>query len=245
MSERGTLDSLSVQKRKEVDHMPGTRLIKFTDLVHDMHGGMTDSNLMDKYGISEAGIQALRRQVLQAARSRTAEIVENLRSGMTASQLMQRYMVSGEQLQRILERLNERGFLAQEELSRIAKQLETVPGSSGSKRKLPRNYPILPLKVHEEDRPDILGMVVDLTEEGIGVAGLQSEVGVIKTLVIIEDEFGDSQSLKLDAICRWASKVALSGEYLSGYQIVQIDRKGLADLRELIRTGTYQTEGLE
>ena len=47
------------------------------------------------------------------------------------------------------------------------------------------------------------GFVRDISEEGVGVAGIEAKVGDLKTLVILGDEFGEFSSFEFEAYCRW------------------------------------------
>ena len=44
----------------------------------------------------------------------------------------------------------------------------------GSMRNLPRNYMALSVILHEAENPMNKGVVIDLTEKGVGVTGVQS-----------------------------------------------------------------------
>ncbi|GEM_PF-3862901 len=221
------------------------RQIKARDVVQDIYLGIPDTELMKKYKVSQEQVHLLRRQVMEEAASRCQRIIEDVRSGMTNSQLMERHLVSDEQLQRILLMLARRGSITPEELRRGASQHEAAADSNGNRRKTPRNYPILSVKVYEDKNPDMVGFLSDVTDKGIGVAGLHAKVGEITTLVIVEDECDVVEHCKFQAACRWVSKVALTGEYLAGFEIKNISQQALEDLRKLIRTGTFQREDLE
>jgi hypothetical protein len=92
--------------------------------------------------------------------------------------------------------------------------------------------------VYDEARPEIHGKVVDVTEEGVGLQGIEAHVDEIKTLVVLGDPFGESFPFEFRAICRWARR-ADDDTQTAGFQIVKIAPKDLEELRKLIRLVTF------
>jgi hypothetical protein len=91
--------------------------------------------------------------------------------------------------------------------------------------------------VYEEKHPEVKGKLKDISETGVQVAGIQSEIGEIKTLVVPQDFFGEFASFSFDAKCRWVKKVE-DEEWLAGFEIVQITNSNNEELRFLIQAQT-------
>ena len=102
--------------------------IKARDAVRDIRSGMTDSELMEKYGLSAKGLQSVFLKLLEAKAITHAEmnqrraiyhditvvqqidardIVKDIRSGMTDSELLKKYDLSSEGLRFALQTLTD------------------------------------------------------------------------------------------------------------------------------------------
>ena len=111
--------------------------IKARDAVRDIRSGMTDTGLMEKYGLSAKGLQSVFLKLLEAKAITHAEmnqrraiyhdktlvqqidardIVKDIRSGMTDSELMKKYDLSSEGLRFALQTLTDTEVIALEEL---------------------------------------------------------------------------------------------------------------------------------
>ena len=96
-------------------------------------------------------------------------------------------------------------------------------------RRIPYSVPI-----YEKKDLKKKGMLRDITENGVGILGLRTEVGKTETLVIAPTDFLDIDPLVFDARCRWIKKGS-NGEYLAGFEITRISSPNLRELRKLIR----------
>ncbi len=89
--------------------------------------------------------------------------------------------------------------------------------------------------IYEASRPEIHGTVRDISEEGVGVAGIEANRGEVKTLVVLGDELGEFSSFEFEAYCRWRFAEAEIGTYLTGFAISKISENDLRQLRKLLR----------
>ena len=78
-------------------------------------------------------------------------------------------------------------------------------------------------------------MVLNITEGGIGLAGIQERNGETKNFVIPADEFFDVGRARFRAICRWAGSEIRTGEPVSGFEVTSISSGDLTELRKLIQ----------
>ncbi len=78
------------------------------------------------------------------------------------------------------------------------------------------------------------GMLRDITEKGLGVRGLPTEVGKTRTFVIAPADHLDIDPLVFDVRCRWTKK-GLNDEPVAGFEITKISGPTLRELRKLIR----------
>lgn len=117
--------------------MPIKPKIKAGDAVRDIRSGISDLQLMEKYGISAKGLQSLLTKLLEVKAVTPAEldqrltayhdttviqqmdeedIIQDIRSGMPDSQLMGKYALSSDGLRRVLQTLLDTNVITLEEL---------------------------------------------------------------------------------------------------------------------------------
>jgi hypothetical protein len=231
------------------------REVNVRQALKDILGGMDDRSLMEKYRLTPKGLRHLYEELVDAGllmradkkyvmpprkRIITGQIVNDIRSGMTDSQLMDRYRLSHVELQITCKLLVERKFITQEEIDNRAPIADdrTTPFTP---RKAPRHRsPISVTAIGEED-PEKEGLVLDISEKGVGVIGVKATVGEMQTLTILGDEFGEVAPFQFDAVCRWAKRES-SGELIAGFEIISISDESLDELRNWIRVCTIGFE---
>lgn len=164
------------------------------------------------------------------------DFVQDTRSGMTDAALIHKYSLSPNRLQRIFKKLLDAEAMTAEELDgRCASFDDTVQSSAKASRLLYRHVLDFVLPIYEETKPEMLGMVLNITEGGIGLAGIQASVGEAKNFVIPADEFFDVGRARFEARCRWAGNEIRTGEHVSGFEVMSISAGDLAELRKLIQ----------
>jgi hypothetical protein len=79
------------------------------------------------------------------------------------------------------------------------------------------------------------GKVNDMTEHGLQVAGIGSEIGDVRTLMIVSDHAGGRTKLSFEAVCRWIRREDDTKEFLAGFEITKISDDSLHRLKRLIQ----------
>jgi hypothetical protein len=106
--------------------------------------------------------------------------------------------------------------------------------SDDVRREIPRTSLSYPVPIYEKTDLGVKGTVFDINEKGVGVKGIQSDVGDKKTFVIIAEDHIDIDPLTFEAECRWVRK-GEDGDCESGHRITHIGDKDLTELRKWIR----------
>jgi len=164
------------------------------------------------------------------------DFVQDTRSGMTDGALIHKYNLSPNRLQRIFKKLLDVKAMTAEELDgRCASLDDNAQSSAKAGRLLYRHVLDFVLPIYEETKPEMLGMVLNITEGGIGLAGIQARFGETKNFVIPADEFFDVGRARFEARCRWAGNEIRTGEHVSGFEVTSISAGDLAELRKLIQ----------
>ena len=168
------------------------------------------------------------------------EFVQNMRSGTDNKQLMRKYGLSREELYMILTKLLVAKAINPSEL--VAQLLvDFKPGEEDDRMVMPqdqrtitRYYLDYPLAIQEAAHPDNKGVIINITEEGVGLKGIKAERGSRMTFVIPAYGFQQFKTIMFQAVCRWVKKSEGDGEYISGFKIVERTEKNMIEFQKLI-----------
>jgi hypothetical protein len=229
------------------------REISLWEILKFMKLGADHDTLKRKYNLSEEGLQDLYKQLAQAgfldwngqdfivaARRSidTKELVTDIRSNLSDVELMEKYKLSSRGLQRVFAKLVDSGAVMEDDISgrRIAYDdsvtLQNVRGSI-------RALPILSIDIYEKENPQIIGRIRDLSEVGVGVRGLDAQVGELKSLVVVPDEFLEVEPFSFKAKCRWSSMIDQGKICNAGFEITDISAGSYIQLLDLLQLMTF------
>ncbi|MGO9121903.1 MAG: hypothetical protein ACLQPD_30360 [Desulfomonilaceae bacterium] len=220
-----------------------SRKVSQKDIIQDMRSGMDEAAIRKKYNLSLKGLQTLYDRLIEAGllgqdlktRPRTLNLVAilaDIRSGMSRSDLLKKYTLTEEMLRQVVQKL-----LAAEGKRSAFDGPETVidePAEFLATRELVRHEVDFDLPVYEAQRPDIVGTVRDVSEEGISVKGIEASRGNIKTLVVLADQLGQFSSFEFKGYCRWAFTDSVDGSCVAGFAIEKISRSDAQELKKLV-----------
>ena len=239
--------------------MSQKRTIKTRDVVNDIRARMSDTGLMEKYDLSAKGLQSIFAKLISikaitqnevdrrpAAYNDTvvireikaSELVQEIGVGMSDFDLMEKYGLSAKGLEKAFRMLVESGAVNAEELrGRAQSGYDTV--FIESLREIPRYYLALTVEIYERTRPEIKGKLRDITEQGVGITGIEARVGEVKSFVIPAEKFIDVDRIDFEAECIWTKREEPNGQFSGGFRIARISEQCLYDLRALIRSVAF------
>jgi uncharacterized protein (DUF433 family) len=226
------------------------RWLKAQDIASNIQEGMCDADLMEKYKLSRTGLESLflelakagifesSRQNDRARRKRQIsqpQILHDIQSGMTETQLMEKYRLSSWGVQRVLTKLLAAGAITWENMASFSLNSDDSV-TLRDMRQCERSYPLVSMAVYEQAKPMIKGRVLDLSEKGVGVIGISSEVDDLKTLTIAPDELTVFEPFTLQAACRWFRGGDRDIPCTAGFAITHIEEPSLEQLRDLLES---------
>jgi uncharacterized protein (DUF433 family) len=232
--------------------MPGSE-ISVWEVLKFMKLGADHATLKKKYSLSEEGLQDLYRQLAAAGflewtgqefivsakrRIDTKELVADIRSDLSDVELMEKYKLSSRGLQRVFTKLVDSGAVMADDISGRSISHDdsvTLQNVRGSLRALP----ILSIGIHDKNNPQIMGRIIDLSEVGVGVSGLEAQVGELKSLVVVPDEFVEVEPFSFEAKCRWSRMGAQDKICNAGFEITDISAGNYIQLLELLQLMTF------
>ncbi|MCA1960909.1 MAG: PilZ domain-containing protein [Desulfomonile sp.] len=171
------------------------------------------------------------------------DVLRDLRGGMDDIALMDKYQLSYVELRNLYLELFNSGRLLQSQPDPNPTQKQEarrprppILERSSTRREIDRYRLYFDIPVYELDRPEVVGAVCDVTENGIGVIGVEAELNEVKTLVVEGDTFCDVAPFEIQVRCCWIEKRAESDEVRAGFEITDMseyDRRQLDKLIEL------------
>jgi hypothetical protein len=168
------------------------RIINARDIVKDVRSGMTDTELMEKYGLSAKGLESAFTKLVNSGIMTVGEVYGQQRSGQDTV---------------IIDDL----------------------------RELPRHFLSVSIPIYEATHENRKGKIREVTEKGVGVAGIQARIGEVKSFVIECRPFLEVDNILLEAECIWMEAGKKPEDWYGGFQIAKISPKDLKNLRELMQ----------
>lgn len=216
--------------------MARKRKLKAEDIITDHLSGMTDDELVNKYQISHALLDDVRKQLLIDGTIRVRDIVRDIRRGASDFELMTKYELSPEQLERDLGKLVHLGALRRAELYERSAFYD-IPDNRAQTRRWSRTRARVSLPVYDADGQRIVGMVRDLSDLGIRVASLTPELGKEQVFLIRAEPFDYVEPFRFEASCRWVKEKKKKNDetyYLCGFEITHISEGAKTQLKKLL-----------
>jgi PilZ domain len=166
-------------------------------------------------------------------------VIKDLRSGMGDEELQAKYELSSKALQSILEKLVAYNAISHSELYERSSLYKGTTDLTRV-RKYRRVDLNIPVAIHDVDA-STTGILRDISEKGLRVAGIESRVGQIKTLQIPIDVFIQTDPLRVVAECKWVeTKGKTKGHSVAGFEIMDLsdkERKSIRDFMGLLVLG--------
>lgn len=190
---------------------------------------------MRKFGLSKRGFHSVLNQLLDERRRRAVQILADSRSGMTLADVAKKNGFLAANFSNILESLEDLYFLSNDSCTRKTGSHCTELGAR-DRRSFPRlQRPVLTTRIYEAVAPEKTGLILDLSESGIGVRGIESQMGQEKTLFMNVGDFVEYEALTFECRCRWISVYDNSQRDLcAGFEITSISDNSLGCLKAVL-----------
>jgi hypothetical protein len=211
------------------------RTISGGALLRAISAGITGKKLMRKFCLSKRGFHSVLNQLLAERQRRAVQILADSRSGMTVAEIAKKNGFLAANFSNILKRLEDLHFLSDD--NRTSKTRSHWTEHSGRNRRyLPRiQRPVLTTRIYEAVVPEKTGLILDLSESGIGVSGIESQLGQEKTLFMNVGDLVEYEALTFECRCRWTSVYDDTQRSLcAGFEITSISETSLDCLKTVL-----------
>jgi uncharacterized protein (DUF433 family) len=241
---KGVLSEYSVMNRNRNALPLGQREINAKAVLRDIRGGIDDAALMEKYKLSPAGLNSLKTKLtnanlLQAKRQINIDpIIKDLKLGMTEPDLMQKHQLTFLELQEIFRRLEEIGLLTPEEIRNFNFLSDPIADAKTL-------FPLISISVYDSRDSEILGELLYVRGDTIGLRGLAGTLGTTQVLVLQSEGFQQSKPLVFDAKCVATGAPSEHGTAVLEFKISNIAPCVMREVRELTSTCMVSREQRE
>ncbi|MGO9569249.1 MAG: PilZ domain-containing protein [Desulfomonilaceae bacterium] len=216
-------------------------MVLWKAIVHDVASEMSDSDLTKKYNLSGDQLRSIFKRLANLRERRIQMLAGDLRSGMESPELMEKYQLSAEALAKALKLLLEANAIGQDEFETF-RYFDGEQRTERYSRRTARNHPIPVVTICEVGKPGTRYLVRDISENGIGVTGINAQIDETKLLAVVGDEFGEIAPFEFEAQCRWARQLEPDGGICAGFRITRMGEQDLLRLREFIQGYTFGLE---
>jgi hypothetical protein len=160
-----------------------------------------------------------------------ADIVNDLRSGMADWELQVKYKLSSQALEQVFTKLVESGVIGHAELYESSpfykEKTDAIKPRAACRADLPLYVPV------RDTEDSKTGVLRDISEKGLRVAGIEVAVGQVKTFEVPVDLFVNAAPLLIRAECKWVDSKGKRKPYsVAGFEIVGLSKVHGKLLRE-------------
>ena len=172
----------------------------------------------------------------------TKKVAKDIRAGLTDAQLMKKYSLTPKGLSIVLNKLVEIRVLSFEDLQRREPDFENgeVYNPPSDFRRFERDQVDFLLPVYEQKNPQARGLVLNISEQGMGVRGIRSGVHETKTYVIRADEVFQVEPIVCEATCRWMTLNREDRYCVGGYEVNAFLSGDFKTVQHLMRALTLE-----
>jgi hypothetical protein len=210
-------------------------ILSAKSILESIRGGLNREQLMDKYGLSPTELSIVLSRLLGERDRRTTQIIQDFLSGLQIQEIAERNAFSAERFIEVL-----RLALYRELKRRPLLTAETERTSFESEHAERRRYtrissPVLMARIIDQSRPEREGSILDISEKGVAVKGINVRVDDEKTLLIGEATFDSMDPIVLTCLCRWTGKEeAPELDQSAGFEITKISESDDRYLKSVI-----------
>lgn len=169
-------------------------------------------------------------------------VAADIQSGLSDTELMEKYGLTSKNLSTVLDKLLEYQLITFDDLQQRQAEFEEeeVYTPPSEFRAWERDEVDFPLRLHDEADPQVKGVLLNVSERGLGVKGIRATVGDVKTFVIHADEVFEVDPVVCEVNCRWIKLAREDRGCLSGYEVVKFLSGDLKTIQVLMKGLTLE-----
>jgi hypothetical protein len=178
------------------------------------------------------------------------QVARDIRSGITQEELQEKYKIALHRVEKLFKRLIAANVVTESELAdRYPSYKEAIAGINQSRNR----RVLLPFELIVYDiTTSSIGLVRDISETGIRVAGINCRVGGERTFQLPVDIFMDADPLLIVAKCQWVKVKGKTTKYATaGFEITDISDddnmvlKTFVELLSILKSDHFYDDDME
>jgi hypothetical protein len=178
------------------------------------------------------------------------QVVRDIRSGFTQKELQEKYKIALHRVEKLFKRLVSANAVTESELAeRYPSYKEAIAGINPSRNR----RVLLPFELIVYDiTTSSIGLVRDISETGMRVAGINCSVGGERTFQLSVDTFMEADPVLIVAKCQWVKVRGKTTKYATaGFEITDIsddDRmvlKTFVELLSILKSDHFYSDDME
>ncbi|MEW6349046.1 MAG: hypothetical protein AB1646_08280 [Thermodesulfobacteriota bacterium] len=215
------------------------RIVKATDLVRDIRGGMDDYDLMEKYSLSAKGLKNAFDKLAHAGAISRKELDRRMPTYDSTVDIgdVVRDMGIDEGVRVKPHTVWESPKPTKANAERVRTAVEPDFGVFQEEpREQTRGTLVFPVPIFNAKTPKVVGRVQDVSETGVVAVGLACKSGESGVFVVEPTDFGPIESFRFAAQCQWVKNE--TGETVVALRITRMSEQDKSRLRKVIQTLT-------
>jgi PilZ domain len=163
------------------------------------------------------------------------QVVQDIRSGMPEQELKEKYKITSHRVEKLFKRIVAAGAITESELAeRYPAYREAISGINEFRNRRAD----LPIQLIVYDvTTSSLGLLRDISETGLRVAGINCRVGDERTFQIPLDTLMEVEPLLIVAKCKWVKARGKSVKYsTAGFEITDLSDDDTMILKTLVES---------
>jgi hypothetical protein len=166
-------------------------------------------------------------------RVRAREILDDIVQGLSDAELMEKYRLSPGELRSLARKLLAARDPSEVEVRGDPSQCEDL-SCVWLKRQADRFHCPFWIPVYDDTAREV-GSLGDISEHGLSIEGFDAKVGETWHFTILAQDIPQVEPFAVEAVCRWVMEDESYGHWVSGFEILEIQRQGVAELRKLVQ----------
>ena len=167
---------------------------------------------------------------------RRDDFLRDLRAGMADQELMIKYNLTPRGLGTLFRNLVNAEVISFRELIRIASGQLNLPEMIAELRIRSRKQLEFLLPISDSEQPENVGLVYDISDDGVGTRGLKADMHQIMTLLIPADDYFRVEPVVFKGVCRWVDAKKDRWESAAGFRVEKLLQGSLTELQGIIRS---------
>jgi hypothetical protein len=165
-------------------------------------------------------------------RVRARDVLGDIVQGLSDAELMEKYRLAPGELRSLARKLLAARDPSEVEVRGNPAECEDL-SCVWLKRRTDRFHCPFWIPVYDDTSREV-GSLGDISEHGMSIEGFDAKVGEMWHFTILAQDIPQVEPFGVEAVCRWVTEDESYGHSVSGFEILDVRKEGLQELRKLV-----------